>query len=107
MNLSQETLAGKVGYSDKTAIAKIEAGKVDLPQSKIIAFATALNTTTSYLLDGDDAYDEPQYYYDKKVQELTDEMMHKPNLQMLCDASRNLSADDMQMVIDMVNRMNK
>ncbi len=47
--LSQAELAEKVGYKDKTAIAKVEAGKVDLPQSKISAFAKALNTTTSYL----------------------------------------------------------
>lgn len=50
---SQEELAKRVGYADKTAIAKIEAGKVDLPQSKIVAFSKALNTTTSYLMDGD------------------------------------------------------
>lgn len=59
--LSQTSLAEMVGYKDKTAIAKVEAGKVDLPQSKITAFAKALNTTTSYLF-GDSteiAYEEP------------------------------------------------
>lgn len=55
--LSQSELATLVGYKDKTAIAKVEAGKVDLPQSKISAFAKALNTTTSYLFS-DEA--EPQ-----------------------------------------------
>lgn len=50
---SQEELAKKVGYADKTSIAKIEAGKVDLPQSKIYAFASAFNVSISYLLDGD------------------------------------------------------
>lgn len=49
--LSQTDLAKLVGYKDKTAIAKIEAGKVDLPQSKIAAFASALNTSTSFLFD--------------------------------------------------------
>lgn len=49
LGLSQTELALKVGYKDKTSIAKIEAGKVDLPQSKILAFANALQTTTSYL----------------------------------------------------------
>jgi len=53
LSWSQEELAKRVGYADKTSIAKIEAGKVDVPQSKIIAFAKALNTTTSYLLEGD------------------------------------------------------
>ena len=47
--MSQTALAELVGYKDKTAIAKVEAGKVDLPQSKISAFANALNTTTSFL----------------------------------------------------------
>lgn len=49
--LSQTQLARMIGYSDKTSIAKIEAGKVDLPQSKIIAFSKALDVTPSYLLD--------------------------------------------------------
>ena len=47
--MSQSELAEKVGYKDKTAIAKVEAGKVDLPQSKISSFAKSLDTTTSYL----------------------------------------------------------
>lgn len=51
--LSQTELAKKVGYKDKTAIAKVEAGKVDLPQSKIYAFAKALGTTISYLFSED------------------------------------------------------
>jgi transcriptional regulator with XRE-family HTH domain len=56
--LSQSELATLVGYKDKTAIAKVEAGKVDLPQSKISAFAKALNTTTSYLFS-DEVAEEP------------------------------------------------
>ena len=56
--LSQSELANLVGYKDKTSIAKIEAGKVDLPQSKITAFVKSLNTTTSYLF-GDDIDSTP------------------------------------------------
>lgn len=59
-NLSQTELAALVGYKDKTAIAKVEAGKVDLPQSKILAFAKALNTTTSYLFSDNVESSEPQ-----------------------------------------------
>ena len=54
LNMTQEELAQKMGYSGKSMIAKIEAGKVDLPQSKIMAFATALNTTPSYLMGWDE-----------------------------------------------------
>lgn len=41
-NLSQSELANLVGYSNRTTIAKIEAGKIDIPQSKIASFAKAL-----------------------------------------------------------------
>lgn len=51
--LSQTELALKVGYTDKSAIAKIEAGKVDLPQSKIVAFANALGVTPYHLFGED------------------------------------------------------
>lgn len=47
---SQEELARKVGYKDRTSIAKIEAGKIDIPQSKIIAFAKALGVTPVALM---------------------------------------------------------
>lgn len=33
--LSQEALAARLGYKDRSSIAKIEAGKVDLSQSKL------------------------------------------------------------------------
>lgn len=48
--LSQDELAKKIGYTDRSTIAKIETGKVDLTQSKLVAFANALNTTPSYLM---------------------------------------------------------
>lgn len=48
--LSQEALALQVGYRDRSSIAKVEAGKVDLSQSKIAAFAAALDVTPAELL---------------------------------------------------------
>lgn len=42
LKMSQQELADLVGYEDRTSIAKIEAEKVDLGQSKILAFAKAL-----------------------------------------------------------------
>lgn len=42
LGLTQTELAQKMGYADKSMIAKIEKGLVDLPQSKIMAFARVL-----------------------------------------------------------------
>ena len=50
LGLTQTELAELVGYRDKTAIAHIEKGDIDLPQSKIVAFAEALSTTPGELL---------------------------------------------------------
>lgn len=47
---SQEELARMVGYTDRSTIAKIEAGGVDLSQSKIAAFAVALGVTPAQLM---------------------------------------------------------
>ena len=48
--MSQDELAAKVGYSNRSAIARIENGEIDLPQSKILAFAEALNVTPGQLM---------------------------------------------------------
>lgn len=52
--LSQEDLANLLGYKDRSTIAKIEKGINDITQSKIIAFAQALNTTPAYLMGWED-----------------------------------------------------
>lgn len=50
LELTQSDLAEKLGYADKSMIAKIEKGIVDLPQSKIVSFAEALETTPAALM---------------------------------------------------------
>lgn len=56
--LSQDELARLTGYRSRTSIAKIEAGKVDLSQSKIRLFASRLGVSAIELL-GDDGKPEP------------------------------------------------
>lgn len=50
LKMSQETLAQKTGYTDRSSIARIEAGNIDLPQSKLVKIADALNTTPAFLM---------------------------------------------------------
>lgn len=47
---SQRDLAEKMGYKNHSGIARIEAGKVDLPQSRVAQFATILGVSHAYLL---------------------------------------------------------
>ena len=53
LEMTQTELALKVGYADKSMIAKIEAGKVNLTQPKIIAFANALCVSPGDLMGWD------------------------------------------------------
>lgn len=50
LGMTQEELAQKLGYKSRSSIQKIEKGENDIPQSKIKAFAVALNTTPEYLM---------------------------------------------------------
>ena len=54
LGLTQTDLALKLGYADKSMIAKIESGNIDLAQSKIVAFANALETTPACLMGWND-----------------------------------------------------
>lgn len=51
---SQEELAKRMGYTDRSMIAKIEAGAVDLAESKIMQFAKVFGVKPSILMGWDD-----------------------------------------------------
>lgn len=52
--MTQEELAQRTGYTDRSSIARIEKGEIDLSQSKIVQFAEALGTTPSRLMGWDE-----------------------------------------------------
>lgn len=54
LGLTQEELANKLGYKSKSTINKIEMGINDISQTKIRAFADALETSIAYLMDWED-----------------------------------------------------
>lgn len=53
IGMTQEELASKLGYKNKSSIAKIEIGANDIVQSKVVEFAKVLNTTVAYLMGWD------------------------------------------------------
>ena len=98
-NMSQTILAELVGYKDKTAIAKIEAGKVDLPQSKITAFAQALDTSTTYLFDGN-PISEPQNFPSGPD-------IFPSDIRAAARGMMELNEEDKKSAIDMINFLSK
>ena len=65
LNMSQEELALKVGYESRSAINKIELGKIGIQQDKVEQFAEALETTAAYLQGHIDNPDIPLIDLDK------------------------------------------
>lgn len=54
LKITQKELADKLGYKNRTTIAKIESGINDITQSKVVEFARALDTTPAYLMGWED-----------------------------------------------------
>ena len=73
-HISQERLAQLVGYNDRSSIAKIEQGLVDIPQSKIIMFAEIFDISPGELM-GDVEEKEPRDILSPKQQELYTKMI--------------------------------
>ena len=59
MGLTQEELAKRIGYTDRSSIAKIEKGSVDLPQSKITQIAKVFGISSKDLMGNDGIDVEP------------------------------------------------
>lgn len=85
LGMSQTELAKKTGYTDRSSIAKIEKGDIDIPQSKILIFAKALGVTPGELM-GDVETDNP-YYLNPETARYAQQMFDNPDLHALMDAA--------------------
>ena len=95
LSLSQEELARKIGYTSRTSIAKIEAGDIDLPQSKIVAFAEALETTPSWIMGLGNDQPKP---FDPAEDEEINAMLADPEYRALFKKTAKMSKQDLEFV---------
>ena len=51
---SQRELARRMGYSDNSTLARIEQGKVEVYQTKIVQFSEVLGVSIAYLMGWED-----------------------------------------------------
>lgn len=56
--MSQRELSDRMGYSNHSTITRIEAGKVDIPQSRIVQFAEVLGVSVPYLMGWEEKVEE-------------------------------------------------
>ena len=66
-------LARRMGYANQSAIARIESGENDVPQSKVVKFAEVMGTTVAYLMDWEEVQKNNDIISDAVVKMRTDE----------------------------------
>lgn len=98
---SQEELAMRTGYTDRSSIAKIEKGEVDLGQSKIQAFADAFGVTPQYLMGYPESSPRPTLPEFKTAQEAIKFILEVPMVAQF--GGYNLDTMSDQELIDMAN----
>lgn len=114
LGMSQQELAEAMGYTSKSTINKIELGKNDVTQSKVIKFANVLKTTPAYLMDWEDDslgdYEENIEYLSQNYPDLVDlynEIHANEQLVILFDKARKLEPQDLAQILKIIDTFNK
>lgn len=105
LGMSQQELADKAGYTDRSSIAKIETGKVDLTQSKIKALANALQTTASQLMG--DTENKPLVNNDEELTDYLEELKNRKELRMLFSISKNCTKEEVEQAVRIIEALHK
>ncbi len=104
-NMDQIDLSAALGL-DRSTVNKWATANA-LPRAgtteKIAAF---FGVKKSYLLD-ESGSDERSYYLDPAAAKMAQELYDNPDMRILFDAAKNVSADDLKLVAEMMLRMKK
>ncbi len=95
LNMTQTELAQKTGYSDKSMIAKIEKGVVDIPISKIDEFAKALHISPGDLMGNPDK-SAPTILFEVSSNKKTEAV----RIPVLGDVAAGIPLDAVENIID-------
>ena len=99
--LSQVELASKLGVSPGL-IGMYETGSRKPSYEMLETMGDYFNVSTDYLQGRESG---SEYYLDPEVAEMAQQLKDRPELKVLFDASRDISKEDIQFVIDMIERM--
>ena len=89
LDWSLRDLSDRMGYANHSTIARIESGKVDIPQSRIIQFADVLNTTVADLMDWEE---------DKKEKSAPEDELSE-NIKTLVEFAKHVPEDKVELIL--------
>lgn len=105
LGLSQDELARKLGYKSRSSINKIETSANGLPQKKIAAIATALDTTPAYIMGWEEGEKDDHYYYDDETRRIAQEVFENPDLRSLFHAARDIPPEVLKAHIEFMKSL--
>lgn len=88
---SQRELAERMGYNHST-VTRIETGKIDIPQSRIVQFAEVLHTDVAYLM----GWEEEQKEKPTAESELSE------NVKQLVEFAKSVPDDKVELVLKLM-----
>lgn len=101
--LSQVVLAERLGLS-KSTIGAYETGDITPSLDALNLLADFFNVDINYLLGKEDG---STYYLDPEAAEIANEIYNREDLRMLFDTTRNISKEDLQFIVRMVEGLQK
>lgn len=105
LQLSQRELSNKMGYSNHSTIGKIENGKVDIPQSRIVQFAEVLGVSVGYLMGWDEEVKSEIEKNPVKMAQLHFEMIEDVDLAEIFADLKFLDARERKIVKDLAHSL--
>lgn len=105
--MTLEELSKHIGISRQT-LSRYENGIIgNIPSDRIEKIAIALNVSPAQLMGWEEMNGSPEeeYYTDPAVNEYAEQLRTNPNMRLLFDAAKDMSKEDIDYVVDLVNRL--
>lgn len=105
--MTLEELSKHIGISRQT-LSRYENGIIgNIPSDRIEKIAIALNVSPAQLMGWEEMSGNPEeeYYTDPAVNEYAEQLRTNPKMRLLFDATKDMSKDDIDYVVDLVNRL--
>ena len=103
LGLTMKELGERCEVSEAT-ISRYESGNIkNMRRDVVAALSKALNISPKILMGWNE--DEPGYYLDPETARLAQAAANDPEFRILLDAKRDLSPEDMRIIIDLAKRL--
>ena len=105
--MTLEELSKHIGISRQT-LSRYENGIIgNIPSDRIEKIAIALNVSPAQLMGWEEMNSSPaeEYYTDPTVNEYAEQLRTNPKMRLLFDATKDMTKEDIDYVVDLVNRL--